>query len=331
MKNQKPTYFGIGIIIILGLIVYSLGNNYFKKQNKPPLSPIATTAATNITDDWKIYTNTKYGYSIKYPSTLTPIETADDVIFLHHVEFKVLKVTSISGITVEVRNFTTLEDEITYRKWQVEGHLIPGKIDSEKPVTISSLPGTMLNYTSGEERFSIAIVPYQKLVYTIVAASNQLELYNQLISTFKIVTPITSIDTTNWTLYTNKTYGYSLKFPTTYEVPPQTEKEISQKGVDSNICIKRKSNNTCSVLIEFWENIGNLSLKDYVNKNLNLFGITGPLVSYNFNGYDSLLNKNQSGTDVFVKQGQYIYHINAPTASSDKEVEDIIATFKFTE
>lgn len=171
------------LVVIIGLIVVGVvGLSYLRK----PVTSEPIVASEKI-DDWKTYTNTKYGFTMKYPDTLTPVETPDDVIYLHRVEFQVPKVTSISGITVEVRNFTTLEDEIVYRKWTVEGHLIPGKIDSEEPITVSDLPGRMLNYTSGEEKFSIAIVPYQGFVYSIKAPSNQLELYNQIISSFKFL------------------------------------------------------------------------------------------------------------------------------------------------
>lgn len=150
-------------------------------------------------------------------------------------------------------------------------------------------------------------------------------------------TPITAqkstIDTSGWTVYTNKTYGYTIKFPATYEVPPQTEKEKSQLGVDNNIGVERKSDPIGSsvIVIDVNQNKDNLSLGDYMEKNLGMFGITGPLVSYDFNGYDSLFNKNQPGTNVFIKQGQNIYHITVSTASSDKEIGDIVATFKFTQ
>lgn len=140
-------------------------------------------------------------------------------------------------------------------------------------------------------------------------------------------------DTSNWTVYTNKTFGYSLKFPVTYQVPSQSEKQKSQLGVDNNITVEKKSDPSGSsvIVIDVNLNKDNLSLGDYMNKNLKMFGIDGPLVNYKFNGYDSLFNKNQPGTNVFIKQGQYIYHITATTASSDKEVGDIVATFKFTQ
>lgn len=150
-----------------------------------------------------------------------------------------------------------------------------------------------------------------------------------IISTLWSADKKSNSNTSSWTLYTNKTHGYSLSFPTSYEIRTQTDKEISQMGVDSVICIGKKLNSNCDIRIVFWENIGNLALGDFVNKNLSLFEITGPLVKYDFNGYDSLFNKNQPGTDIFVKQGQYVYHIVASTASSDKEIGDILTTFKF--
>lgn len=173
------------IFIVLAIAVVAIGASFFfgTQKNIIPTS----TQVSDTTENWKTYTSAKYGYTMKYPSTLTPVEAPEDAIYLHHVEFQVPKVTSISGITVEVRNFTTLEDEIVYRKWTVEGHLIPGKIDSEEPITVSGLPGRVLNYTSGEEKFSIAVVPYQGFVYSIKAPSNQLELYNRIISSFKFL------------------------------------------------------------------------------------------------------------------------------------------------
>ncbi len=144
--------------------------------------------------------------------------------------------------------------------------------------------------------------------------------------------PSVITDTSNRTVYTNKTFGYSLKFPATYWVPVQTEGEKSQLGVDNNIGVERTSDPRGSsvIVIDVDQNKDDMTLGDYMNKNLKMYEITGPLITYNFNGYDSLFNKNQPGTNVFVKQGQYIYHIIASTASTDKEVGDIVATFKFT-
>lgn len=138
------------------------------------------TPTPDPTANWKTYTNTKFGYSIQYPPALTPLETTGD-IYLHQVEFKGPEETYLSGIIVEVRNFTNLEEEVSYRKWQVVGH-ITDKLDSEIPISISGLSGKRLNYFSGQKQFSTIIVPYQKLVYTVEAESN---LLDQILSTFK--------------------------------------------------------------------------------------------------------------------------------------------------
>lgn len=141
------------------------------------------------------------------------------------------------------------------------------------------------------------------------------------------------VDTSDWTVYANKTYGYTLSFPATYEVPPQTEKEISQLGLDNNIGVQKKSEPSGSsvIVIDVYPNKDSLSLNDYMNKNMAMYGITGPLVNTTFNGYDCIFNRNQPGTNVFVNHGNYIYHITASAASSDKEIGDIVATFKFTQ
>jgi len=176
-----------------------------------------------------------------------------------------------------------------------------------------------------------AVVFLSCVVFGLSSSKNQLE--KQILpSPTPIVEQKTTNNTSSWIVYANTTFGYSLKFPATYQVPPQTQKEISQIGIDNNIGVEKKSDLTGNNLIVIDVNINkdNLSLDDYMNQNLKLYGISGPLISYKFNGYDSLFNKNQPGTDVFVKQDQYIYHVSAPTASSDKEIGSIVATFKFT-
>lgn len=140
-------------------------------------------------------------------------------------------------------------------------------------------------------------------------------------------------DMSSWKTFTNKTFGYSLKFPATYQVPPQSEKQKSQVGIDNNISVEKKSDPTGSSVIIIDVNLSkdNISLKNYMDTHLKLFSITGPLISYNFNGYDSFINKNQPGTNVFVKNGNNIYHITASTAAQDKEIGTILTTFKFTQ
>lgn len=128
-------------------------------------------------------------------------------------------------------------------------------------------------------------------------------------------------DTSNWTVYTNKTYSYSIKFPKNYEVQLGNEEQ--------NTCIRPNVGSPCKVFINTYPNKDNLSLKDYLSKQSIAFLIDGPLIPYNFNGYDSIFNKNQLGTNLFTKRDLTVFHFVASEASSDKEIGDIVATFKF--
>lgn len=123
----------------------------------------------------------------------------------------------------------------------------------------------------------------------------------------------------NWKTYTNKAFEYSLKYPTAYQV----------LGTDNNVSVRKLSSNSNVVTIDIYQDEENISLDDYMNQNSKQLGITGPLLSDRFNGNESLINKNQPGVNQFVKQGLYIYHITASTASQDKEVANIVYTFKF--
>jgi len=138
------------------------------------------------------------------------------------------------------------------------------------------------------------------------------------------------VDLSSWKTYLNKTYNYNLKFPAIYQISPQTEKQKSQLGIDNNIVVRKLDSSTSVMIIDVYQDKENVSLDDYMNQNSKQLGITGPLLSDRFNGNESLANKNQPGINQFVKQGLYIYHITASTASSDKEVANIVATFKFT-
>lgn len=139
-------------------------------------------------------------------------------------------------------------------------------------------------------------------------------------------------DLSMWKTYTNKTFDYIVKFPENYQALIQSEKQKSQVGVDNNIVIQKKSGSGANVIvIDVYQDKENISLDDYMNQNSKQLGITGPLHSDRFNGNESLANKNQPGINQFLKQGLYIYHITAATASQDKEISDIVATFRFTQ
>ncbi|OGD94734.1 hypothetical protein A3F02_02725 [Candidatus Curtissbacteria bacterium RIFCSPHIGHO2_12_FULL_38_9b] len=88
MTKRLPTGFATPIIlVIIGLIIgIGITFAYFQFKSKPepqpqsatsqstsqssPTSKVSPTASPNETANWKIYTNTAFGFSIQYPDSL---------------------------------------------------------------------------------------------------------------------------------------------------------------------------------------------------------------------------------------------------------------------
>lgn len=323
MKNQKANYFAIGIVILLCFIIFGFSSNYLKKQNQPLPSPVAT--ATNAFDNWKIYTNTKLGIEFKYPSQVLVDQNGN--ISFQNGEYVIGIVSSTTPETqLYALNPTNMD--------QVVANMCPKWTD--KKSCSDSQPGPIPNsvqfdtlnrhFASTDTIVKNGIVIYDVSLGAVnpnkPISTEAKQIYNKILSTFKFVASTTSTDTSSWTNYVNKTYGYSLKFPVNYERQPGTDEQTTCVRLISTI-------SPCIVLINVYDNKDNLTLDNYLNTKLKSYPIDGPLIPYNFNGYNTLFNKNQPGMYLFIKRGLYVYVFNAPTASSDKEVGDIVTTFKF--
>ena len=86
MKLMQKGFSVILVLISVLVLVGIVGGAYFllpKTQTKttqqivPPITP-QPTPTPNQTANWKTYTNTKYGYSIKYPNTWYVIFPGND-------------------------------------------------------------------------------------------------------------------------------------------------------------------------------------------------------------------------------------------------------------
>ncbi|MDO8610493.1 MAG: hypothetical protein Q7R95_08155 [bacterium] len=73
MKNIKPVYVVIALVIFFGLVFYSVNQNNLKKQNETKLLSITPTVVTTQqkmetdTSNWKTYFNNILKFSFKYP------------------------------------------------------------------------------------------------------------------------------------------------------------------------------------------------------------------------------------------------------------------------
>ncbi len=140
----------------------------------------SNSSATDETANWKTYTNTKYGFSIKYPQNLNFTEQTSDT-YLLLVAFKEQgKVMVGGGFDIEVRAPKSLDDEITYRKWTVVGHVTDG-ISEEKRIKKDGFDGVVLYYeatnTSGnKQKSTIAIIKTDKYAYSIYSKATSADL-----------------------------------------------------------------------------------------------------------------------------------------------------------
>lgn len=125
----------------------------------------------------------------------------------------------------------------------------------------------------------------------------------------------------DWQEYKNQTFGYLIKFPNLYEISPQSEKQISQLGLDTNICIQLKADKVCKIVISAYKNTNNLSIEKWVQQ----FRPTNKIIGkVKLGNYDVLRTDGPSPNNYLSANGT-IFEISSP---KDHLEEKIISTFR---
>lgn len=141
-----------------------------------------------------------------------------------------------------------------------------------------------------------------------------------------------SADTSGWKTYTNTTYGYSLKYPPSYTVPnQQSDREISQLGKDTQICIIQ--NVTCIIPIHSIKNTNNFSAEEYIKTQQSLYPIRKQTInSIEWVFWDNTTSPYSSRNYYTIHNGN-IYEIDGATSKEDYVIlsNQILSSFKFTQ
>lgn len=195
-KGQAQVLILAGIVILIAVAggIFFLGRITAPKPQTPVVTsspqPSPTPQSTPTSDEtvnWKKYINTGYKFSMRYPARLIPKEQTSDT-FLLNVFFKNPKETLYplrDDFSVEIRNQSKLEEEISYRRWQLS-HSIVNDIKETK-ITKDGFEGARLdyNFTSADQVYLKTIVIISGgYMYTI---GGETSLTDQILSTFKFL------------------------------------------------------------------------------------------------------------------------------------------------
>lgn len=180
------------ILLIIVAVLLSSGGTYLvltqqkieQPQPSPSLtaSPVPTDAGE--TANWKTYTNTDYGYSVKYPPVWSNITCGSAVLFDKEPFFSCA--TDVSGIfSISVRNKTSETPLInTGKEFKViSANLVNiGGKQGERMVTEKVEPAP------GADKIIIAAVEYKGKVYTLnLQDINEQVVFDQILQTIKFL------------------------------------------------------------------------------------------------------------------------------------------------
>lgn len=146
--------------------------------------------------------------------------------------------------------------------------------------------------------------------------------------TTQVAPTLPTDETANWKTYTNPTYHYSIKFPNTFEVPPQSEREISQLGKDSNMCVQEKATTTCRIVINVYQNTVDISTEDWIKQHPSLIIDKPTVAQTTINGLQVQKLTNSNKTAYVFTYGPNIVVLLSETNAQYQKIMD---TFQFTD
>lgn len=273
-KPQKD-WTTIILLSLLGLLVLSgaiYGGYWYAKESSklkvqspksetqeqiPTPSPAEqltpTSSIEEQTKDWKIYTNTEYGYLIKYlPNWKVGIEYGDpEALILHGIEF--LGPNSVL-VWIEVwRNpsrFSLLEwfDEVPtehpdYKPGTFRGAPLPQELDS----MVAGLPAVQVleeKTPHSPPYLSIFLGRGDKIYRIGYIADGRLskDTFDLMLQTFKF----TEDETAGWETYKNSYFNYTVKYPANLQFKAIKHGDEVEVGFE----LKRKGEDIPRITVE---------------------------------------------------------------------------------
>lgn len=191
--SHNITVISMAVFVLLSLS--AVGFLYYQNQQLKKMlanyqvAPTPTSSATALatadpTANWKTYTHPTYKYQFKYPSDWSAVvsqSASANTLFGLNADSK----SGIGGIEVreiptEPQNFNSLTES---------------KIIKQTPVTINGISGYKTKYSNVVSGTNFVFRHKDGLIYNIYINSegqNDLEIFDQILSTFKFINPVAS-------------------------------------------------------------------------------------------------------------------------------------------
>ncbi|MDD2822705.1 MAG: hypothetical protein PHQ59_01355 [Candidatus Daviesbacteria bacterium] len=196
-KGFAPIIIILGIVLFLGIVggVYYFSKNSSSAIKNNPVNTPTPTATLKVdeTTNWKTYTNTEYGYSIKYPENISLEEMGVDVkgklvkwIWIDkQIQISVTKANS-SECKVDCPIISKIEsvkiDNTEGKKQSGYISQIGGRIPQSFQQVIIPHNGSYFNISLYELK-NDSIKSSERKAGTITEA--EIKLFNQILSTFE--------------------------------------------------------------------------------------------------------------------------------------------------
>jgi hypothetical protein len=243
-KPMKPKYWTIFILasaaIIASLFYYlrqpAAYSGLIVVPHEHPAQPQATTSpqTTDNLQDWKTYTNSKYGYEINYPSNWQYLECYQGQQFFLYAPDDALE-------TCDAPRGETDEIDVISALPSGKPEVLPAK--SQEPLTINGIKAIKyIQYAIGQDpvndpTYINAVIISNNSQNYEVDLMNDSPIVEQILSTFQFTTPTplatsspttqVQTDTRGWQTYVNSQYGFSFENPSTTQIAVYTNGKLT--------------------------------------------------------------------------------------------------------
>jgi len=184
------------------------------------------------TSDWQLLKNTKYGYEIEYPKDWFVTGTDDSMTLQTPFEEK-----SATGISFLVKQWP--------REWTLDDLVLDMYIDYSSLASLTTVTPEVSTFAGYNARFVVdpdVINREEGINYFLKNENMGLQIgiwpgsvvgdkkIKALFSTFRLIRPTVSDDTSDWRTYKNEKYGYEFKYPEDSRVTGNITSLIDQDG-----------------------------------------------------------------------------------------------------